>query len=150
MKRFFALSVILMIIAGITSGCGKRYVGTSVNYSWDGWCMYYGGEKHCTVSTGALIFDFDIVEGPNTGEYIIDGYIDPTQGAVKSWSTISEGSGTHFSLIIANDGFVVDNLGFRPKTAYGNLVDQIPFRIEFTRPEGFDAVAFSWKMRVRG
>ena len=150
MKRFFALSVILMIFAGITSGCGKRYVGRKINYKWDGWCMYYGGEKHCMVSDGALIFDFDIMEGPNNGEYVIDGFIDPTQGEVKSYDYMVEGSGTHFSLIIANDGFIVDNLSFRPKTAYGNLGGKIPFRIEFTRPEGFDAVTFSWKMSVRG
>ena len=150
MRRFFAFSVMLMIIAGIISGCGKRYVGQSVNYDWDGWCKYYGGKKHCTVTSGALVFDFDIMEGPNSGEYVIDGYIDPTQGEVKSFDHIMEGSGTHFSVIIANDGFVVDNLSFRPKSAYSNLGRMIPFRIEFVRHEGFDAATFSWKMRVRG
>lgn len=150
MKRFSALLVILMVIAGITSGCGKRFVGQSVNYGWDGWCRYYGGEKHCTVSSGDLLFDFDIMEGPNNGEYIIDGYVDPSQGQLKSWGHIMEGSGTRFNLIIANDSYVVDNLSFRPRTVDGNLGSKIPFRIEFTRPEGFDAVTFVWKMMVRG
>lgn len=127
MKRFYALLVILLIIAGITSGCGKRFVGQSVNYGWDGWCRYYGGEKHCTVHSGALIFDFDIMEGLNTGEYIVDGYIDPTQGNAKSFDHIMEGSGTSFSLIIANDSYVVDNLRFRPKIAFGSLGSKIPF-----------------------
>ena len=150
MRRGFACAAILILCASLMLSCGKRYVGHSVDYRWDGWCKYSGGEKHCTASRGPLIFDYDIMEGPNKGEYVIDGYIDPTQGEVKSFDHLMEGSGTHFSCIIANDGFVVDNLGFRPNTAYGSLGRRIPFRIEFVRSEGFDAVTFAYKIRVRG
>ena len=149
MKRIFAFAVVLMILAAFTSGCSKRYVGQTVNYDWDGWCRYNRGEKHCTVSSGALVFDFDIFNGVNEGQYIVEGNIDPTQGELKSWATMVD-VGTRFSLIIANDGVVVDNIGFRPKSYGGRLGNKIPFTINLTRPEGFDAVAFYWRMTVSG
>ena len=152
-KRGFVGAAVLILCASMMSSCAKRYVGESISYSWNGWCHYAeyfsSGKKHCTVESGALVFDFDISKGEKRGEYLIEGTIDPTQGELKSWGHIVD-SGTKFNLIVVNAGYVVDNISFRPRSATGNLGQTMSFKIQLTEPEGFDAVSFYWKMRMRG
>ena len=153
MRRISMFLAITVLCAGLTSGCGKKYVGETVNYNWEGWCVYSeghnSGEKHCTVPSGGLIFDFTIAKGEVEHEYIIEGYLDPTQGDVKSWDRmIPEKS--RFNMIVANDGVIIDNVSFRPMSAYGGLSSRMPFAIQYNSPEGFDAVCFYWNMYVRG
>ena len=62
---------------------------------------------------------------------------------------MSEGP-SRFSMIVAHDGKVIDNVAFRPKTSFGNIGQQWPFRIEYSQPEGIDAVTFSWNITIRG
>jgi hypothetical protein len=153
MRRILAVSAALILCAGMMSGCGKRFVGQSVDYSWEGWCQYAAyfnnGEKHCTLTSGPLIFDFDISKGENEGEYLIDGYIDPTQGELTNFSQM-DAIGTSFNLIVAHAGYVVDSIGFRPQNYMGNFGQKMPFRIHLQQPNGFDAVTFAWKMRAHG
>jgi hypothetical protein len=59
-------------------------------------------------------------------------------------------TGTRFSVVVAHDGYVVDTIAFRPVSAFGGLGNNLPFNIRFTRPEGFDAVTFVWKLSMRG
>jgi hypothetical protein len=138
---------------GLVAGCGKRYVGQQVNYNWEGWCLYRDylddGQKHCRISSGDLIFDFTITKTEKDNEYRIEGHIDPSQGAVKSWDHMVA-SGTHFTMVVAHEGVVIDTIAFRPRSAYGELGQDIPFTIRFLQPEGFDAVAFVWRMVMRG
>ena len=147
--------IVLIAVLGICliPGCGKRYVGDSVNYSWEGWCQYaeyYNyNEKHCRVPSGPLIFDFTITKGDMEHEYKFEGYIDPTQGDVKSWDQMVEGK-SFFHMLVANDGVIVDNVSFRPRTAYGGLGREMPFTINYINSEGFDAVCFYWSMVIRG
>ena len=147
MKRHVVIAV-LMISLGVIS-CGKRYVGQRINPAWTGWCHYLNGEKHCTKELGALIFDFTIKEGDVEGDFIIEGYLDASKGEIKSWDKMLEGQ-SHFSMIVADDGVVVDNVAFRPRPVYGELGSTIPFKIEYNRPGGFDAISFYWKMLIKG
>ena len=92
MKRASTLLAIMALCVGLTSGCSKRYVGEHVNYNWEGWCIYTenhnDGVKHCRLPSGGLIFDFTITKSEVGHEYKIEGYLDPTQGDVKSWDRI--------------------------------------------------------------
>jgi hypothetical protein len=146
-KRLWVLLVILLG-AGLVS-CGKRYVGQRIDPGWPGWCHYLSGEKHCTKTVGALVFDFTIKEGQGEGTFIIEGVVDATKGEIKSWDKMLEGK-SRFSMIVSDDGIIVDNVAFRPRSAYGDLGQQMPFLIHYSRPEGFDAVTFSWNMVIRG
>lgn len=101
------------------------------------------------MTSGPLIFNFTITKSDVEQEYILDGFIDPTQGDLKSWANMMD-TGTHFSMIVANEGHVIDAVSFRPVSAYGELGNTMPFHIKFTQPDGFDAVAFAWRMRMRG
>ena len=153
MNRALSLFAVVVLCLGLTLGCGKKHVGKQINYNWDGWCLYTmsdnGGEKHCKVPSGGLIFDLTITKGEAEHEYYIKGHVDPTQGHVKSWDRmIPEKS--RFSMIVANDGVIIDNVSFRPVTAYGGLSSAMPFTIKYICPEGFDAIAFDWSLYVRG
>jgi hypothetical protein len=148
MRKFMAFVTILMFLT-MTVSCGKQYVGYKIDHGSPVWCHYINGENHYTKDIGGLVFDFIIKEGQGDGEYIIDGYIDPTKGQVKSWDRmIPEKS--RFSMLVANDGVIVDNISFRPITPYGGLGSKMPFTIKYISPEGFDAVTFYWNMYVRG
>lgn len=153
MRRALTVGAIMICCLGFVSGCSKRFVGQPINYNWEGWCLYdadlNAGEKHCRLPSGALIFDFTITRSENENDYLIDGHIDPTQGEIKSWGHMMD-TGTRFSVVVANDGYVIDTISFRPVSAYGGLGNKLPFNIRFTNPEGFDAVAFVWKMSIRG
>ena len=153
MKGTSIILAMMALCVGLISGCTKRYVGKPVNYNWEGWCVYTAndnnGEKHCRVPSGALIFDLTITKSDVQHEYIIDGFVDPTQGAVKSWDRMV-GEKSRFNMVVANDGVIVDNVSFRPRTAYGGLGSKMPFTIKYTSAEGFDAVSFYWSMTIRG
>ena len=147
--RKLIIVLITLLCLSIMISCGKRYVGYKIDHSSPAWCQYANGEKRYTKDIGGLVFDFSIKEGQGDGEYIIDGFIDPTQGKVKSWDRmIPEKS--RFSMLVANDGVIVDNVAFRPITPYGGLSSKIPFTIKYISPEGFDAVTFDWNLYVRG
>ena len=148
MRRNIAVLTTLLCLS-MTISCGKRYVGYRIDQGSPIWCHYINGENHYTRDIGGLVFDFTIKEGQDDGEYIIDGHIDPSQGKVKSWDRmIPEKS--RFNMIVANDGVIVDNISFRPITAYGGLSSKMPFNFKYISPEGFDAVTFIWNMYVRG
>jgi hypothetical protein len=152
MKRLFLISL-AAICCLVALACQKRYVGQSVDYNWHGWCKYAkyynNGEKHCTIDSGALIFDVTIRKGEKDGEYIIEGFVDPTKGEIKSWDKMLDGP-SRFSMIVAHNGKVIDNVAFRPKTVFGGMGTQWPFRINYIQPEGFDAVTFTWNIHIRG
>lgn len=151
MKRLVLISFAAFCCLAVFS-CQKRYVGQRVNPTGGDWCVYAendnNGEKHCTIERGALIFDVTIRRGEKNGEYIIEGFIDPTQGEIKSWDRMSDKS--RFSMIVVHDGMVIDNVGFRAKTVFGGIGTQWPFRIDYMQPEGIDAVTFSYNIQIRG
>jgi hypothetical protein len=75
-----------LICCLVALSCQKRFVGQSVNPAKGNWCIYaeyYNhGEKHCTIESGTLIFDFTIHKGEKDGEYVIEGFVDPTKGEI--------------------------------------------------------------------
>ena len=148
MRRYVEIVLVLICLTFIIS-CGKRYVGYRINEASPIWCHYLNGENHYTRELGGLVFEFAIRKGEADGEYIIEGYIDPTQGRIKSWDQFVE-SQSFFSMVVADNGVIVDNVSFRPRSAYGGLNRKMPFKITYNRPEGFDAVTFDWRMLIRG
>ena len=153
MKRLGIAVGLLASLFGLVSCFQKRYVGLKVNYNPNVWCRYdasaNGGEKSCYIDLSKMVLEFAITKGPNPGEYIVEGTMDPTKGEFKSWSHILD-KDTHFNIIIAKDGIVVDNVTFRPVTAFGELKGKLPFKIHLNQPNGFDAVTFTGEITMRG
>lgn len=107
------------------------------------------GEKHCRLNYGSVIFDFTIQKGEKDGEYIIDGFIDPSKGDLKSINHMVPAE-TRFFMLVARSGVIVDSVGFRPRAGFGNTDREWPFTIYYNQPEGFDGLSFAGQVSVRG
>jgi hypothetical protein len=138
-------------------GCGhKQYVGLQAQDIQAPWCDYYPGfypafgeGKKCVIQQGALLFDFIIKKGEDDQTYIIEGFIDATQGKIKSFDTLIEGQ-SRFFMLVANGNRIVDNVTFRPQTVYGGLGSRMPFRIAYRAAEGLSQVTFGYRISVSG
>ena len=155
MRRFVTAVVPVMCILVLIS-CGKRFVGEQIEYPAEAWCEYYPGYypafgegKHCVLTTAHLIFDFIIKKGDAEGDFVIQGFIDATQGNLKSFNYIIEGRSRFFMLVGKVDK-IVDNVSFRPKTLWSDLQNKMPFRIDYHSDEGFDKVTFGYDLSISG
>ena len=152
MKKLI-LTVVGILIFSMLTGCGtKRYVGERVNYSGPYWCSYSeysnNGEKSCKIEQGVMIFSFDIKKQEDTENYIIEGTIDLSKGAVKSFDRIDNAK-TRFFMLVAKDGYITDNVGFRPHY-FDGINNEIPFRIVYESSAGISAITFGYFLTVVG
>ena len=138
-----------LIVIGITLvACGKPFVGQLVNINAPAWHRIDGLPDHGRISNvGPLEVDFSIESGESPDTYIVTGAFDASRGSAKSWSYVmSEKS--KFSLLIASEGMVVDNIRFMIRES--NLNRPLPFRIEFHCDKSIEAIAFWYQFYMRG
>jgi hypothetical protein len=142
--------VIVSLIAAclILFACGKRYVGQIVNTKAPAWHRVgtLPDQGHIA-NVGPLVVDFQIETGDGPGNYIVTGEFDASTGSAKSWSNILPEK-SKFSMLIASEGMVVDNISFLVRGE--NLNQPLPFRITFHCDKPIEAVAFWYQFYMRG
>lgn len=143
-KIICSISMISMVALVIS--CADRYIGRQVDpsqlYSITSLPeTYFMGDED-----DYLAFEITFSRGEAEGEYIMEGYVDPTVGKAKSWDTFQT-KGCHYSVLLAKNGVITDRVSFSPS---GNsLGRKLPFKKKFqTAP--FDAFTIIWKIVVRG
>lgn len=154
--RRLSVAVILVFCALVLVSCGKRYVGQEIGYPADEWCDYHSGYypafgegKQCILNTPHMVFDFIIKKGEAEQDYVIEGFIDFSQGNIKSFDRLMDGP-SRFFMLVGRGNRVIDNVSFRPRTIFGDIQKRIPFRIEYHSDEGFDKVTFGYAISVSG
>ena len=153
--RRLSLAVILFYCALVLVSCGKKYVGQEIGYPSEGWCDYHSGYypafgegKLCVLTTPHMVFDFIIKKGEAEGDYVIEGFVDASNGNI-SYYRLMDGP-SKFFMLVGRGERIVDNVSFRPHTVFGDLQKRMPFRIEYHSDEGFDKVTFGYELSVAG
>jgi hypothetical protein len=147
MKRKTAI-VSLIVICMIFVACGKRFVGRLVDTNHPAWHQVRDLPDHGRITDmGPLDVDFTIASGANPGDYIVTGEFDASAGSAKSWSYVYP-SKSKFSLLIASEGMVVDNISFMIREE--SLSRPLPFKIEFHCDKPIEAIAFWYNFYMRG
>lgn len=137
--------VFAILFLSFCSGCSlpKRYVGMEVDTT--NWPQYRSGEK-IVFPTEAVTFEITITEAQEDGVYTLEGTMDGSRGSVKSIDhlIVHECS---FSLILAYNGVVVDNISFFPQGT--DHTHKLPFKRKFkTGP--FDSIIIGYQLSVGG
>ena len=136
------VSIIFLLVS---SGCSlkKPYVGLQVNTN--DWVKYSSGEK-INFETDAADFELTITKTEEEGEYLLEGIMDGSDGSLKSIHhlVIRE---CRFSLILAKDNVVVDNVSFFPQGT--DHTHKLPYKKKF-KTVSFDSVTITYEMSVRG
>ncbi len=143
-NRMLVMAIILLLT--LFPSCADRYIGKQFDTSW--WWQVNSLPASATMGdeNDYLVFEMTISKTEVDGEYLLEGYVDPTVGKAKSWATFQTNK-CHFSIILAKDGVVTDRVSFHPEGS--SLSRKLPFRRKFkTGP--FDAVTVTWKAGVRG
>ncbi len=132
----------------LVSACTHKYVGRQVDVDTPFWCVSESLPASCTLGdeSEAFLFDFTVSRGSVDGEYIVEGFMDGSAGALKSISTLVRGQ-CRFGLVLARDGVVIDYISFSPDELY--LSRKIPFKKTFTS-EPFDAISISYNVLANG
>ena len=145
MRRTVFTAVVLVCCLFCLS-CGKKHVGTAVDTTMPRWCQWQGTDRNCLLWVETILFETSIKKGSQPGSYIIAGTIDPAsdrkQRLAKNWQG-------RFSMFVAKDNVIVDNVGFFPKRPDdSDEASKLSFSIEYARPEGFDAISFGYEITV--
>ena len=148
MKKYLSLSFkglfLLAFILGCLA-CGKQYVGMQVNTS--GWSQIYQLPAKCTQYDQWFVWKYSIEKGSKENEYTLIGTADGSRGGAKSVGNIVLAE-SRFSLILANNGTVVDNIPFRLRG--GDINAPIPFEKKFECQSSFNAAAIFWSAKAQG
>jgi hypothetical protein len=125
--------------------CGKKHVGETVDTTMPRWCQWQGTDRDCLVWVGHILFEASIKKGSRPGTYVIAGTVDPTS---KGKQRLAQNWQGRFSMFVAKDNVIVDNVGFLPQSPESDTSGKLPFSIEYNRPEGFDAISFGYEITV--
>jgi hypothetical protein len=133
------------IILFLCSSCNlkKPYVGLECDTT--DWPRYSSGET-ITFETNHAVFEMKITETQKDGEYILEGTMDGSEGAFKSIGSLVTNQ-CRFSILLAKDNVVVDNISFFPKGT--DYLHKIPFKKTF-KTVPFDSITLSYQIYVRG
>ena len=148
MKKYLSLSFkglfLLAFILGCLA-CGKQYVG--MHYNTSGWSQIYQLPAKCTQNDQWFVWKYSIEKGSKENEYILKGTADGSRGGAKSVGNIVL-SESRFSLILANNGTVVENINFRLR---GNEINApVSFKKIFECQSSFNAATIFWSATVQG
>lgn len=145
MMRMAGVVVALICCCLALTACAKKHVGTQVDTSLPRWCQWQGTDRDCHFWVGHLLFESKIKKDQQAGTYIIEGTVDPTsnrkQRLAKNWQG-------RFTMYVAKDNVIVDNVGFLPKRSADESNPKLSFSIKYSRPEGFDAITFGYEITV--
>ncbi len=138
----------IIAVVALVSACTHRYVGRQVNVDTPFWCVCEDLPASCALGdeSEAFLFDFTVSKGSAEGEYIVNGSMDGSSGALKSISTLVR-SQCRFGLVLAKDGVVIDFISFSPDGIY--LSRKTTFKKTFTS-EPFDAISISYNVLANG
>ena len=147
--------LLIVFLVPVMAGCVKPCVGRTVHTRGNPyWCYRPGGSpsgeglpfESCVLKDEWFEFTFTVRAGEKAGEYVVEGFVDGTQGGAKSWSHLVPRD-SRFSLLVARDDVIVDNVCFHPQG--DSLSRKLPFRATITGGP-FDALTVDWKVSVRG
>lgn len=145
MKKFtFVLFAILVL-----SGCAKQFVGTSVSMTSPYVCPTPSFPAECRIEAfKELIPYFNITKQGSSGIYLIEGYLDPTEGSMQSFDHIVPAK-TTFKMIFINDSEVFDTEIF---SSLDTSIDKkITFKFTYdSKGIEIEAVSFTYKLYVEG
>jgi hypothetical protein len=148
MKKYLSLSFkglfLLAFILGCLA-CGKQYVGMQVNTS--GWSQIYQLPAKCSQYDQWFVWKYSIEKDSKENEYTLIGTAHGSRGGAKSVGNIVIAE-SRFSLILANNGTVVDNIPFRLRG--GDINAPIPFEKKFECQSSFNAAAIFWSAKAQG
>lgn len=149
MIRFFAIAATLLLCATLMVSCGKRYVGRQVNTNSPYWCHVESFPKSCTIGQAGdtAFFTARITKGETEGSFVVEGVADFSKGNLKYFGNISD-TGTRVSILIAKDGVIIANHAFRLRML--GTIQEVPFKVSFECPDGFDAFTFIGEVHMRG
>jgi hypothetical protein len=127
--------------------CGKEFVGRQVNTNTQYWCQINALLSTCAQEDKWFVWEYSIEKGSKENEYILKGTADGSRGGAKSIGNIVL-SESRFSLILANNGTVVDNINFR---LGGNEINApVSFKKIFECQSSFNAATIFWSAKVQG
>jgi len=148
MKKYLSLSFkglfLLAFIVGCLA-CGKQYVGMPCNTS--EWSQIYQLPAICTQNDQWFVWKYSIEKGSKENEYILIGTADGSKRGAKSIGNIVLHE-SRFSLILANNDTVVDNIPFLLRGR--DINSPIPFEKKFECQSSFNAAAIFWNAKVQG
>jgi hypothetical protein len=142
-----AKTFLIGLIGLLVLGCGtpsKRYVGKRISYSHPQVCTVTEFPQHCFIETEHFIFEFDLTEGDETGEYFVDG-VTKWVGSVA----YDDFESSRFYLLLCKDGIVIDS--FNPlKYVPSSLSKPMKISREFQCSIDFDAAVMAYDVSVVG
>lgn len=141
------LILITLFLVLNSVSCTKQFVGRHVNTDAQFWSQINALPSTCEQSDQWFVWKYTIEKGQSENEYVLKGTADPSRGGAKSFSNIV-GHESKFSLILANNGTVVDNIRFR--LSGGSMGRPISFNRKFECEMPFDSGAIYWEAKVRG
>ncbi len=138
----------IITVVALGAGCTHRYVGKRVAVDTPFWCVCENLPASCALGdeTEAFFFDFTVSRGGAEREYVVEGTMDASAGALKSISVLDR-SQCRFGLVLAKNGVVVDYIAFSPDGIY--LSSKFTFKKTFTS-EPFDAISISYHVLASG
>jgi hypothetical protein len=136
----------LLILSVSISGCillQKPYVGRMFDTS--DWPKFASGEK-VFVQTNAAVFEMTVTRSDDGQTYVLEGTMDGSNGSLKSLDHLIV-QDCSFSLILAKDNLVVDNVSFFPIGT--DHTHKLPFKRTF-KTVPFDSFQISYQIAVGG
>ena len=139
------LITLFLVINSVS--CSKQFVGRNVNTNTQHWCQIIGLPSTCEQSDKWFVWKYTIEKGQSKNEYILKGTADSSQGGAKSFSRIVLHK-SKFSLILTNNGTVVDNISFILRG--DSIGSPISFNKKFECEMPFDAGLIYWEAYAQG
>ena len=139
------LITLFLVINSVS--CGKEFVGRQVNTNTQNWCQINALLSTCVQNDQWFVWEYSIEKGSKENEYILKGTADGSRGGAKSVGNIVL-SESRFSLILANNDTVVENINFRLR---GNEINApVSFKKIFECQSSFNAATIFWSATVQG
>ena len=137
------LITLFLVINSVS--CGKQFVGRQFNTQY--WCQITTLPSTCVQKDECFFWEYSIEKGSKQNEFILKGTADGSRGSAKSIGNIVL-SESRFSLILANNGTVVDNINF---LLLGNEINApVSFKRIFECQSSFNAAIIFWSAKVQG
>jgi hypothetical protein len=137
--------VFLLIALFQFSGCvlfKDPYIGR--NYNTSDWPKFSSGEK-IKMQTEEMTIELTITRQEDGQTYVLEGTIDLSSGSAKCFYFLDL-RGSRFSLILAEDNLVVDNIYFLPLGT--DIKRPLPFKKTF-KTVPFDSIELLYQISVK-
>jgi hypothetical protein len=125
--------------------CSSQYIGRSVQLSHQAVCTFDILPAKCNYTSQHFAIEYEISTTENTDEYFVSGSAVDPGGATGTWTDFSN---ANFTLILVNDGIVIETLTIAGGT--GSLGEPITFSRTFKTKNSFQATLISYDMDVSG